>query len=130
MVNDFLCLAFAIYFEARNQPVDGQIAVAEVIIRRAKSNNYPNNLCDVVKQYKQFSFYWDGLPEVINDNKAFEKAKDSAFKAIVNYPSVTKCATHYHNISIKPKWARKMYIDKTIKDHVFLCAGVAEMVRR
>ena len=31
------CLAGAIYFEAKGEPIDGQLAVAEVIMNRAKS---------------------------------------------------------------------------------------------
>ena len=44
------CLALNVYFEARNQPVNGQIAVSSVVLNRVKSNKYPNDICSVVKQ--------------------------------------------------------------------------------
>ena len=45
-----VCLALNIYFEARNQPTSGQIAVAEVTLNRVASRNYPNTVCGVVHQ--------------------------------------------------------------------------------
>ena len=57
------CLAIAMYYEARNQPIDGQLAVAQVIMNRVESPRYPDTVCEVVWQPKQFSFTHDGLPE-------------------------------------------------------------------
>jgi spore germination cell wall hydrolase CwlJ-like protein len=55
-----LCLSAAIYYEARNQPVDGQLAVAEVIMNRVQSDRYPDDACEVINQNKQFSYTHDG----------------------------------------------------------------------
>ena len=45
-----MCLALNIYFEARNESIAGQIAVAEVTLNRVASKNYPNNVCGVIYQ--------------------------------------------------------------------------------
>ena len=75
------CLAEAIYFESRGEPVRGQIAVAQVILNRAFSGHYPTTVCGVVYQNKhrylacQFTFACDRHPDVIRDQKAWERAK-------------------------------------------------------
>lgn len=55
-----LCLSSVIYWEARGEPLQGQIAVAQVVLNRVKSKQYPNTVCKVVKQKKQFSWYPKG----------------------------------------------------------------------
>lgn len=50
MSTALLCLASNIYFEARSEPIAGQIAVAEVTLNRVTSQDYPNNICEVVLQ--------------------------------------------------------------------------------
>ena len=65
------CLAEAIYFEARGEPVEGQFAVAEVILNRVESPKFPNSICKVVRQGTgrkhacQFSYNCDGKLEYI-----------------------------------------------------------------
>jgi N-acetylmuramoyl-L-alanine amidase len=59
------CLATAVYFEAKSEPMAGQLAVAQVIINRTKSGRFPANVCGVVKQRGQFSFVRAGtLPSL------------------------------------------------------------------
>ena len=53
-----MCVAMAVYFEARGEPTAGQIAVAHVIQNRIEDPRYPDNACDVVKQ----GYYWNGIP--------------------------------------------------------------------
>lgn len=55
------CLASAIYFESKGEPVDGQLAVAEVILNRAKSGRFPADVCGVVTQRGQFGFVRGGV---------------------------------------------------------------------
>ena len=52
---DSMCLATTIYLEARNQPRDGQFAIAEVALRRRDSGRYGARLCEVLRQPKQFA---------------------------------------------------------------------------
>ena len=54
------CLATAVYFEARGESVEGQLAVARVVMNRAASGRYPPDWCSVVKQPAQFSFVRHG----------------------------------------------------------------------
>ncbi|MGI4730393.1 MAG: cell wall hydrolase [Janthinobacterium lividum] len=63
---DVACLAGAIYFEAKGEPLSGQLAVANVILSRAKSGRFPSDVCGVVTQRGQFSFVRDGRVPSIN----------------------------------------------------------------
>ena len=60
------CLAGAIYFESKGEPLAGQLAVANVIINRSKSGRFPEDVCGVVKQRGQFSFVRGGAIPTIN----------------------------------------------------------------
>lgn len=73
--NDSLqCLAGAVYFESKGEPLVGQLAVAEVIINRAKSGRFPSDVCDVVTQRGQFSFVRGGHIPAISAGKAYRTA--------------------------------------------------------
>lgn len=123
------CLATAIYFEARGEPVRGQIAVAQVVLNRLKNPAYPNTICSVVYQNKnirngcQFSFACDGIPDRITDRKAWAESQKLASK-IVNdehamfLPDVG-AATHYHASYVRPRWARAMKKVDRIGRHIF-----------
>lgn len=69
------CLAGAIYFEGRGEPLAGQLAVAQVILNRTKSGRFPTSVCDVIKQRGQFSFVRRGeIPAVSPSRSAYRKA--------------------------------------------------------
>ena len=87
MISTITCMALAIYFEARNQPIAGQLAVAHVISNRVVSKHHPNTVCEVimqgpthpggvhpVKHRCQFSFFCDGKKEIIHDYDAWQTA--------------------------------------------------------
>ena len=129
-----MCLATAIYFEARGEPIAGQIAVANVIVNRTEDRRYPNTVCEVVKQgptYRwathipvrhrcQFSFYCDGKKEVINDVHAFNKAVDIAKRTLNGeILDITEGATHYHALYVLPDWAATKTHTVTINNHIF-----------
>jgi spore germination cell wall hydrolase CwlJ-like protein len=110
------CLATAIYFEARGEPVRGQIAVAQVVLNRAFSGYYPNSVCGVVYQNAhrhlacQFTFACDGIPDVVREPEAMERAKKIAAESLDGklwLPEVGK-ATHYHAYWVRPGWVREM----------------------
>ena len=75
------CLANAVYFEARGESVRGQIAVAQVVMNRVFSPFYPNDVCGVVYQNSgrhlacQFTFACDGIPDIVTEPDAWERAK-------------------------------------------------------
>ena len=110
------CLSQAIYFEARNEPVRGQIAVAQVVLNRVFSPYYPKDVCSVVFQNAhrllscQFTFACDGHPETIRERGAWSRAQRIAKQALdhkVWLPEVAK-ATHYHATYVHPYWTREM----------------------
>jgi len=110
------CLASAIYFEARGEPVRGQIAVAQVVLNRAFSGKYPDTVCGVVYQNAnrhlacQFTFACDGIPDVVKQPDAMERAKKIAAETLDGklwLPEVGK-ATHYHAYWVRPGWVREM----------------------
>ena len=110
------CLANAVYFEARSEPVRGQIAVAQVVVNRAFSGYYPNDVCGVVYQNAhrhlacQFTFACDGIPDVVNDEESWERAKRIARETLDGKLWLTDVAkaTHYHASYVRPWWARAM----------------------
>jgi spore germination cell wall hydrolase CwlJ-like protein len=110
------CLADAIYFEARGEPVRGQMAVAQVVLNRAFSGKYPTTVCGVVYQNAhrhlacQFTFACDGIPDVIKEPDMWERAKVIAAEMLDGklwLPEVAK-ATHYHAYWVHPGWVREM----------------------
>jgi spore germination cell wall hydrolase CwlJ-like protein len=110
------CLAEAVYFEARGEEVRGQIAVAQVVMNRAFSGKYPNNVCGVVYQNKyrhlacQFTFACDNNPDVIREPDMWERAKKIAkamLDGLIWLPEVGK-STHYHAYYVHPSWVSEM----------------------
>lgn len=128
------CLAMAIYFEARGEPEAGQIAVANVILNRVDDRRYPNTVCEVVKQgptYRwaphlpvrhrcQFSFYCDGKPEIIHDERAYQKAMEISTGVLLGHiPDITEGSTHYHATHVLPDWAETKTFTVRINNHIF-----------
>jgi spore germination cell wall hydrolase CwlJ-like protein len=119
------CLAEAVYFESRGEPVRGQIAVAQVIMNRVFSPFYPNDVCGVVHQSNsrgcQFSYNCDGIPNVVTEPDAMARAKHIA-RDMLNgklwMPEVAK-ATHYHAYYVRPDWVDEMHKISTLGVHAF-----------
>lgn len=69
------CLATTIFFESKGEPLAGQLAVANVVINRARSGRFASDICGVVKQRGQFSFVRRGiLPRVDEANSLYRTA--------------------------------------------------------
>jgi hypothetical protein len=110
------CLANAVYFEARSEPVRGQMAVAQVVMNRVFSEFYPNDVCSVVYQNAhrrlacQFTFACDGKSKAIHDRHSWSVANRIARQTLdgqIYLPEVGK-STHYHAAYVRPIWAREM----------------------
>jgi spore germination cell wall hydrolase CwlJ-like protein len=121
------CLADAIYFEARAEPVRGQIAVAQVVMNRVFSGYYPGSVCGVVYQNSrrhlacQFTFACDGIPERVTEPDAWQRAKEIAQRTLDGklwLPDVGK-ATHYHARWVRPGWIHEMRKLDRIGVHTF-----------
>ena len=115
MTAELLCLALAVYYEARSEPLLGQAAVAEVVLNRVESPNFPETICDVVKQggterYRcQFTYWCDGKTENPRHRLAWRRAKVVAklTQAGVIRTSADR-ATHYHADYVKPYWRTRL----------------------
>lgn len=120
-VDDISTLTEAIYFEARNQPLLGQIGVGCVILNRVKSKHYPNNVYDVVWQHKQFSYTHDGKSERMYDRDAWYMAR-SMSQHVLNTDAcdIFDGMDHYLNKSISSAtWYEDMKHIMSVGDHSF-----------
>lgn len=118
---ELACLALAVYFEARNQDVMGQIAVAQVVMNRVESDRFPDEICDVVFQPAQFSFYWDGKSDTPYEERAWKLARGVArnvASGTLKFDALNE-VLHYHATYVSPRWARSMKVAVEIGDHVF-----------
>ncbi|MGN6589647.1 MAG: cell wall hydrolase [Sphingomicrobium sp.] len=115
------CLATAVYFEARGESLEGQLAVAHVVMNRASSGRYPPDWCGVVKQPAQFSFVRHGeFPYVDTNSQAWQKAEAIAELAAANIvPSVGSDVLWYHADYVAPNWRRSLQEVQQIGAHIF-----------
>jgi len=115
------CLATAVYFEARGESVEGQLAVAHVVMNRAASGRYPSDWCSVVKQKAQFSFVRHGeFPYADVNSSAWKKAEAIAELAVANIvPSVSSDVLWYHANYVAPSWRRNLQEVQQIGAHIF-----------
>jgi hypothetical protein len=120
------CLATAIYFEARGEPVRGQVAVAQVILNRVRSPLFPQTICGVVYQGQmqkgcQFSFACDGRTDNPRNDDQWALAQDIS-KQIMNgelwLPEVGY-STFYHANYVSPRWSYSMNKIDKIGRHIF-----------
>ena len=121
------CLAEAVYFEARGEPVRGQIAVAQVVVNRAFSGYYPENVCGVVYQNShrryacQFTFACDRVRDVVTEPEQWDRARNIAKEMLDGrlwLPEVNR-STHYHATYVRPYWVRSMKKNYKAGLHVF-----------
>ncbi len=120
------CLAEALYFEARGESVKGQFAVAEVILNRVDSPQFPDTVCGVVNQGTgrkfacQFTYTCDGQDEVILEKRAYKRVGKVAKLMVNGAPrKLTDGATYYHTRAVKPRWSRKFKRTTSIGHHHF-----------
>ena len=143
-VDEVKCLAQNIYFEARDQTIKGQIAVALVTLNRVESRQFPNTICKVIHQASRysngklkkhkchFSWYCDGLSDIPRDRIAW-KVSNTIARAMLQKSGVhikhfgkkwdmkdfLNGAKYYHRIDVNPYWNNKMIKVMTIDDHIF-----------
>ncbi len=125
------CLALNIYFEARSEPIDGQLAVAFVTINRMEDRRYPKTLCGVVWQKRQFSWTHDGKSDRPHEQRAWKQAQMIAHFIFTKYLALpervrrimdrTNGALHYYAPELAdPYWAKAKEVTFAIGGHVFL----------
>ena len=115
------CLAGAVFFESRGEPINGQLAVAQVVINRAESEVFPSDYCGVVYQHKQFSFVKNGrMPRIARSSAAWENAKKIAKIAHEGlWDSEARDSLYFHASYVKPKWSYRKKRRAAISTHVF-----------
>ncbi len=120
------CMAQAIYFEARGEPFEGQLAVAQVVLNRVRDRRYPNEICAVVFENEtwrhrcQFSFACDGRSDRPRDFSAWVSAiKTARMVGTGHLRDVTYASTHYHAEYVEPKWAARFHQTVKIGRHYF-----------
>lgn len=118
---EMTCLATAVFFEARGESLDGQLAVARVVINRAASGKYPPTWCATVKQPWQFSFVRKGqFPHVDKGSALWAKAQSVAKLAAANIvPSLGGDVLWYHADYVSPAWGPRLVRVEKIGAHIF-----------
>ncbi|MBW6522056.1 cell wall hydrolase [Sphingomonas sp. RHCKR47] len=119
------CLTAAIYYEAASEPDDGQRAVAQVILNRARHPAFPSSVCGVVYQGSerrscQFSFACDGAMARVPAAAGWARASRVAAAALGGYVfAPVGLATHYHTYAVTPAWNRMLVMTDAIGAHFF-----------
>ena len=120
------CLALAVYFESRAETVEGQHAVAAVVLNRVRDQKFPDNICSVVHEGGghrgrcQFSWYCDGRSDEPHDAVSWQRSLDVADAVLTGeIADPTDGALYFHNTAVRPKWRKKMTKTAAIDNHVF-----------
>jgi hypothetical protein len=115
------CLASAVYFESRGEPLAGQLAVAQVVINRADDGRFPASYCGVVYQKSQFSFVKNGrMPQPRTGTKAWADAIAIARIAHQGlWQSEAGDAVFFHATYVRPDWSHRKTRLAQISTHVF-----------
>ncbi|WP_322965680.1 cell wall hydrolase [Sphingomonas fuzhouensis] len=119
------CLTAAIYYEANGESIDGQRAVAQVVLNRARHPAFPATICGVVYQgveraHCQFSFACDGAlsrPPAMAGWARAARIAAAALSGSVYAP--VGLATHYHSFAVAPAWNRAMVMTDMVGAHLF-----------
>ncbi|MFL6845286.1 MAG: cell wall hydrolase [Allosphingosinicella sp.] len=113
------CLAGAVYFEAKGEPLAGQLSVAQVILNRARSGRFPASACGVVRQRGQFSFVRGGrIPPVARGSLAWKRAVAIAHIALNDLADgAAPRALFFHARRVSPGW--KLTRVAAIGNHIF-----------
>ena len=122
------CLAEAMYYEARGEGLDGQMAVAEVVYNRMRSGNYPKTLCEIVFEGSglrtgcQFSFTCDGELRYARSPVVWRHLRRLALQIVlgqIQLRGLTSGALSFHAVDVAPGWADTMERTTQIGNHIF-----------
>jgi len=119
---DLNCLALNVYHEARNQPLEGQLAVAHVTLNRIDDPSFPSTVCEVVFRARHFSWTNDPVKRTESPREAvaWEAAQRVARIALADRDGdPVQGSTYFHLASVSPEWASSLQRVRQIGDHVF-----------
>ena len=113
------CLAGAVYFESKGESLAGQLAVARVVINRAKSGRFASSLCGVVYQRGQFSFIrGESMPAIAEASRDWRRAVAIAEIAMADsWDSKAEGALYFHARRVSPNWGKTRLA--SIDNHIF-----------
>ena len=113
------CLARAVYWEAKGEPLNGQLTVAEVIINRSRSGRFAPTVCGVVRQPAQFSFVRRGhIPQPPSASRDWRIAVAIAQIAMQDLAEgAAPRALFFHARRVNPRW--RLTRIATVGNHVF-----------
>ncbi|RVT43853.1 cell wall hydrolase [Sphingobium algorifonticola] len=113
------CLASAVYYEAKSESLTGQLAVARVIINRARSGRFADSLCGVVRQPSQFSFVRGGtIPQPSTASADWQDAVAIAQIALKDaWQTPAEGALYFHARRVSPGWGKPRLA--AIDNHIF-----------
>lgn len=113
------CLAGAVYFESKGEPLRGQLSVAEVILNRMRSGRFPKSACGVVKQRGQFSFVRGGrIPAIARGSLAWKRAVAIAHIAREGLADGgAPRALFFHARYVSPRW--RLTRVAAVGNHIF-----------
>jgi N-acetylmuramoyl-L-alanine amidase len=116
---ELACLAGAIYFEAKGESLEGQLAVGRVIVARSKSGRFPASYCGVVYQRSQFSFVrGQSMPAISKSGRAWsEAARIARIAHEGSWKSPVEGALFFHAARVSPGW--RLQRMARIDNHVF-----------
>lgn len=128
MPPQLMCLAVAIFFEARGEPIDGKELVANVILNRVEHPSYPDTVCEVVNQPKQFS-YTHELPSLgmsdnpldyntYHDSIAWEESVSVA-ELVLDTGVINPYILMYHADYVDPYWTDHYEVSGQVGSHIF-----------
>lgn len=137
---DIECLATNAYFEARNEPVAGQVGVTQVVLNRVDSELFPDDVCSVIYQgetYRdedgnrvprrnrcQFSWWCDGRSDIPRNWKKYSEiyqivAEVARDRANDQGSDITNGSLFYHADYVNPRWNRRMDKEVQLGRHIF-----------
>lgn len=127
MTTEMHCLAMNIYFEARSESVEGQLAVGHVVMNRVSDAQFPNTVCEVIHQGGenrrnrcQFSWWCDGKDDIPRNKKSWLAAVKLAHKINNGWTTdPTGGALWYHATYVQPYWRRAFAMGPQIGRHIF-----------
>jgi spore germination cell wall hydrolase CwlJ-like protein len=127
-LDEYRCMYAVILHEAEGESIKGKQAVADVIINRLRHKNYPDSICKVVTQDKQFSYIHRTLRKAPNRLYNASTAKVNSEVATVAYNALNKVlngsktsinALYYHANYVRPSWASKKKLVAVVGKHRF-----------
>lgn len=113
------CLAGAVYFESKGESLPGQLAVARVVMARAKSGRFASTLCGVVYQKSQFSFVRGGtMPRIDTGSNNWRNAVAISKIALSgSWKSPVEGALFFHARHVSPGW--RLTRLGSVDNHIF-----------